>query len=124
MKRLLMGPAVVLAIAGLVVALLPAATCAASSNTATTLFPVDDASQLETHTLLNCHGNGSCDFTAGVDLRTPDGATGFPPSLWARQTTEIRPDEPVDVPGRARHQPVRAGHEGGRVRRDHHRLLR
>jgi hypothetical protein len=23
-------------------------------------------------------------------MRTPDGVTGFPPSLWARQTTEIR----------------------------------
>ena len=23
-------------------------------------------------------------------MRTPDGVTGFPPDLWARQTTEIR----------------------------------
>src|SRR5262249_54447995 len=38
-----------------------------------------------------CHqADGHCDFTAGADMRTPDGVTGFPPSLWARQTTEIR----------------------------------
>jgi len=46
---------------------------------------------LETHTLVDCHrATGSCDFTAEVDMRTPDGVTGFPPDVWARQTTEIR----------------------------------
>lgn len=91
MKRLSMGVASV----GLLIGLLPTPISQAASNTATTLFPVDEGTQLETHTFLNCHSNGSCDFTAGADLRTPDGVTGFPPSLWARQTTEIRPTNRV-----------------------------
>ncbi|MGF2953524.1 hypothetical protein ACOJVP_14470 [Mycobacterium sp. THU-M116] len=63
----------------------------AASNTATTLFPLDGPDQLETHTFLNCvKSDGHCDFTAGADVLTPDGVTGFPPGLWARQTTEIR----------------------------------
>jgi len=63
----------------------------AASNTATTLFPLDGPNQLATHIFLDCHqADGHCDFTAGADMRTPDGVTGFPPSLWARQTTEIR----------------------------------
>ena len=40
---------------------------------------------------LNCFkGDGHCDFTVGADTRTPDGVSGFPPGLWARQTTEVR----------------------------------
>jgi hypothetical protein len=63
----------------------------AASNTATTLFPLDGPNQLETHMFFNClKADGHCDFTAGADMRTPDGVTGFPPGLWARQTTEIR----------------------------------
>ncbi|MFY2861621.1 hypothetical protein ACOJVU_18215 [Mycobacterium sp. THU-M104] len=63
----------------------------AASNTATTVFPLDGPDQLETHTFLNCvKSDGHCDFTAGADVLTPDGVTGFPPGLWARQTTEIR----------------------------------
>lgn len=84
MRRLVAG----LAIVG--VALVSAPVATAASNTATSLFPVDEATQLETHTFVDCHSNGSCDFTAGANLRTPDGITGFPPGLWARQTTEIR----------------------------------
>ncbi|CKO46497.1 putative secreted protein [Mycobacterium tuberculosis] len=86
MTRLIPGCTLV----GLMLTLLPAPTSAAGSNTATTLFPVDEVTQLETHTFLDCHPNGSCDFVAGANLRTPDGPTGFPPGLWARQTTEIR----------------------------------
>ncbi|HYB37750.1 MAG TPA: hypothetical protein VEF72_19725 [Mycobacterium sp.] len=87
MKRLVTA----LAGVGLVLAFLPPAVCAADGNTATILFPVDEATQLETHTLVDCHrSTGSCDFTAGADLRTPDGVTGFPPGLWARQSTEVR----------------------------------
>ena len=71
--------------------LAPPAISPAASNTATTLFPLDGPNQLETHTRLNCSNPiGTCDFTAGADMRTPDGVTGFPPDLWARQTTEIR----------------------------------
>lgn len=87
MKRLFRGGAVV----GLMLTLVPTPMSAATSNTATTLLPVDDVTQLETHTVVDCHkATGSCDFTAGAQLRTPDGETGFPPGLWARQTTEIR----------------------------------
>lgn len=85
MKRLMF------AVLGAMFVLLPAPTSSAASNTATTLFPLDGPNQLETHTFLNClKADGHCDFTAGADMRTPDGVTGFPPSLWARQTTEIR----------------------------------
>jgi hypothetical protein len=87
MMRLVPGFAVV----GAMLTLLPTPVCSAASNTATTLFPLDGPNQLETHTLVDCHkATGTCDFTAGADMRTPDGVTGFPPSLWARQTTEIR----------------------------------
>lgn len=78
-------------LAGVVLVLASAPTSSAASNTATTLFPVDEGTQLETHNTLDCHaGTGSCDFTVGADLRTPNGVSGFPPGLWARQTTEIR----------------------------------
>jgi hypothetical protein len=87
MERLITGFAVV----GSLLALLPGPVCSAASNTATTLFPLDGPNQLETHLFLNCvKADGHCDFTAGADMRTPDGVTGFPPGLWARQTTEIR----------------------------------
>lgn len=76
----------------LLLALTPAAACPAASSTATTLLPIDGASQLETRMFVNCHSaTGSCEFTAGADLRTPDGVTGFPADLWARQSTEFRP---------------------------------
>jgi hypothetical protein len=87
MKRLVPGFAVV----GAMMTLLPTPASSAASNTASTLFPLDGPNQLETHTSLDCYKvDGHCDFTAGADMRTPDGVTGFPPSLWARQTTEIR----------------------------------
>lgn len=76
---------------GLMLQFAQPALCTAASNTATTLFPVNEGTQLETHAQVDCHAaTGSCDFTAGAHLRTPDGVTGFPPDLWARQTTEIR----------------------------------
>jgi hypothetical protein len=86
MKRLLMGVAVV----GLMFPLAPAV-AGAASNTASTLFPLDGPNQLETHAFLNCFkADGHCDFVAGAQMRTPDGVTGFPAGLWARQTTEVR----------------------------------
>jgi hypothetical protein len=70
---------------------LPSPIAAAASNTATTLFPLDGPNQLETHAFLNCFkADGHCDFTVGADMQTPGGVTGFPPGLWARQTTEVR----------------------------------
>jgi hypothetical protein len=81
----------VTALAGIGLMLVFAPPSSAASNAATTLFPVDEANQLETHTLVDCHrATGSCDFTVGADLRTPDGVSGFPPDLWSRQSTEIR----------------------------------
>jgi hypothetical protein len=87
MMRLVTGSTAI----GLMLTFLPTPICAAASNTATTLIPLDGANQLETHMFLNCFkSDGHCDFTAGADMRTPDGVTGFPHDLWARQTTEIR----------------------------------
>jgi hypothetical protein len=63
-------------------AFLPGPTSSAASNTATTLFPLDGPNQLETHTTLDCYkANGHCDFTAGADMRTPDGVTGSRPAF-------------------------------------------
>jgi hypothetical protein len=91
MKRLVTGSLTAGAAVGLALALLPAPLGAAASNTATTLFPLDGPNQLETRMFLNCFkADGHCDFTAGAVMRTPDGVTGFPHDLWARQTTEIR----------------------------------
>jgi len=88
MKRLMTTVAGV----ALMLAAGPPGSSSAASNTAVTLFPVDDATQLETHTWVDCHrATGSCDFTVGADLRTPDGVTGFPNDLWSRQSTTIRP---------------------------------
>lgn len=87
MKRLIAGFAAVAAAP----MLLPGGNAGAASNTATTLFPLDGPNQLETRTILNCFkSDGHCDFTAGADMLTPEGVTGFPSGLWARQTTEIR----------------------------------
>ncbi|OJZ75611.1 hypothetical protein BRW65_03415 [Mycobacterium paraffinicum] len=87
MKRLITGCAVI----GSALTFLAAPVAGAASNTATTLFPLDGPNQLETRTILNCFkADGHCDFTAGADMLTPDGVTGFPNGLWARQTTEIR----------------------------------
>lgn len=92
MKRSVPGLAVV-GLAFTTLSLAP--TASAGDNTATTLFPVDDANQIETHSFVNCHGGGNCDFVAGANLRTPDGPAGFPSGLWARQTTEIRSNNRV-----------------------------
>nr|WP_231883322.1 hypothetical protein [Mycobacterium leprae] len=64
---------------------------AATSNTVTTVLPDNNMTQLEMHAVLACHKvTGSCNFTTKAKMRTSDGVTGFPPVLWAHQTTEIR----------------------------------
>ena len=69
----------------------PPAVSLAASNNATNLFPLDGPNQLETYARLDCHGaTGSCDFSVGADMKTPDGVTGFPSGLWSRQSTEVR----------------------------------
>lgn len=86
-----MGTRLAIGLAGVGLALVLAPPSSAASNTATTLMPVDEATQLETRAVLDCHGaTGSCDFTVGAALRRPDGLSGFPPDLWARQSTEFR----------------------------------
>ena len=90
MKRQVMAMAGV----GLMLALAPPAISPAASNTATTLMPLNDGTQLETRAVLDCHrANGSCDFTVGADRRAGDGVTGFPNDLWSRQSTTIRPSD-------------------------------
>ena len=90
MKRLVTGSTAG-ATAGSMLTFLPRPGRPAASNTATTLFPLDGPNQLETRMFLNCFkADGHCDFIAGAVMRTPDGVTGFPHGLWARQTTEIR----------------------------------
>ena len=87
MKRL------VTALAGvsLMLALTPPALAPAASNTATSLIPLNDGSQLETRATLNCHSaNGSCDFIVGAGRRTGYAVDGFPHDLWSRQSTDIR----------------------------------
>ena len=111
MKRLTTGFAVV----GSMLTLLPAPNSLAASNTAVTLFPLDGPNQLETHTVVDCYkADGHCDFTAGADVRTPDGVTGFPPSLWSRQSTEIRsPNRLAYLDAHATSQFERVMKEGG-----------
>jgi hypothetical protein len=76
---------------GLMLVLTPPAHSLAASNTATSLIPLNDGSQLETRATLDCHSaNGSCDFTVGADRRTGDAVDGFPHDLWSRQSTDIR----------------------------------
>jgi hypothetical protein len=83
----------VTALAGvtLMLVLTPPAMSSAASNTATSLIPLNDGSQLETRATLDCHGaNGSCDFIVAADRRTGDAIDGFPHDLWSRQSTDIR----------------------------------
>ena len=89
MKRLVTA----LAGIGLMLALTPPAVAPAASNTATSLIPLNDGTQLETFSRLDCHpANGSCDFTVGADRKSGDGVVGFPNDLWSRQSTTIRPN--------------------------------
>ena len=90
MKRLVTALAG-LGFSGLMLALTPPAVAPAASNTATSLIPLNDGSQLETRATLDCHAaNGSCDFTVGAGRRTGDAVDGFPHDLWSRQSTDIR----------------------------------
>src|SRR5262249_57943644 len=76
---------------------------------------LDGPTQLEPHPLVDgTKATGTCDSTAGAAMRTPDGVTGFPPSLWARQTTEIRsPNRLAYLDAHATGQFERVMKEGG-----------
>ena len=64
----------------------------AATNNASNLFPLDGPNQLETYARLDCHGaTGSCDFTVGADMKTPDGVTGFPHDLWSGKAPKCAP---------------------------------
>ena len=101
MKRLVTA----LAGVGLVLALTPPAVTGiswATANTATSLLPLNDGTQLETRAVLDCHrANGSCDFTVGADRKSGDGVTGLPNDLWSRQSTDTA-KTPSDSCSRAR----------------------
>lgn len=60
----------------------------AASNTATTSIPTDGGT-IEMHVTANCAG-ANCTWSTAADLLTPDGPTGFPGDLWARQTITLR----------------------------------
>jgi hypothetical protein len=95
--------------------LAPPAISLAASNTATSLMPLNDGTQLETRAVLDWHrANGSCDFTVGAERKTGDGVTGFPSDLWSRQSTDIRSsDRPVYLDVHATAQYDRVFKEGG-----------
>jgi hypothetical protein len=71
--------------------LLPTAVSSAALDTADASIPVDPVTTLEMHTSANCvKAENNCYFTAGANLRTPEGPIGFPDDLWGRQTTTLR----------------------------------
>ena len=87
----MMRLATVCAGAGLVLSFVAPGVSSAASNTATSLIPLNDGSQLETRATLDCHAaNGSCDFTVAAARRTGAALDGFPHDLWSRQSTDIR----------------------------------
>lgn len=75
----------------LVVALATPGAASAAIDSDDTVIPVDATTQLQMHTTANCVlADGQCYFTASANLITPNGPTGFPDDLWARQTTTVR----------------------------------
>jgi hypothetical protein len=64
------------------------AVATAASNSATTSIPTD-AGIIEMHVTATCEGT-NCTWSTAADLLTPDGPTGFPGDLWARQTITLR----------------------------------
>lgn len=83
-----------LATAGVAMAaggLASAGTVAAAGDTATTLVPINETDQLETHSWVDCNAaTAHCEFIAGVHLLTPEGVSGFPKDAWVRQSIEVR----------------------------------
>jgi hypothetical protein len=118
MKRLVTALAG-LGLSGLMLASMPlvgSGVASAASNTATSLMPLNDGTQLETRATLDCHAaNGSCDFTVGADRKTGDGIAGFPNDLWSRQSTDIRSmDRTLYLDVHATSQYDRVFKEGGK----------
>ncbi|MGE2690249.1 hypothetical protein [Mycolicibacterium pulveris] len=91
MKRLggLLGmiPAASLALA----VIAPTPTSTAAVDTANASIPVDAATSLQMSVTANCvAAEGTCFFDTSANLLAPQGVTGFPGDLWARQTTTVR----------------------------------
>jgi hypothetical protein len=69
----------------------PVASSSAAVDTVVSSIPVDPATTLEMHVTANCiAGEANCLFNTSANLLGPDGPTGFPGDLWARQTTTLR----------------------------------
>jgi hypothetical protein len=85
---------------------IPAAVSSAAIDTADASIPVDPVTTLEMHVTANCVlAQGNCYFNTSANLRVPEGPIGFPPDLWARQTTTVRtshrdvwPESDFDAP--------------------------
>lgn len=67
MKRLLMVPAALTLLA----ALIPPAIASAASDSKTSLLPVNEADQLQTHSWVDCSAPPLCRFTVGCGCRRP-----------------------------------------------------
>jgi len=69
----------------------PTTVSSAAVDTADASIPVDAVTALEMHVTANCiAAEVNCLFNTSANLRTPQGVTGFPGDLWARQTTTLR----------------------------------
>ncbi|MGV0715179.1 hypothetical protein ABQE93_07230 [Mycolicibacterium sp. XJ662] len=69
----------------------PAPTATAAVDTAHASIPVDAATSLQMEVTANCvAAEGTCFFDTSANLLGPQGITGFPGDLWARQTTTLR----------------------------------
>ncbi|HET6733831.1 hypothetical protein [Mycobacterium sp.] len=63
----------------------------AAVDTGDASIPVDPVTTLEMHVTANCiAAEGNCLWNTAANLRTPEGVTGFPGDLYARQTTTVR----------------------------------
>lgn len=72
-------------------ALIAPPTASAAVDTQSRTHPVNPVDQLQVTTTANCVlAEAKCYFDTAANLLTPQGPTGFPSDLWARQTTTIR----------------------------------
>jgi hypothetical protein len=70
---------------------MPTAESSAAIDTADASIPVDPVTTLEMHATANCVlAQSNCYWNTSAKLRVPEGPIGFPPDLWARQTTTVR----------------------------------
>ncbi len=78
----------------------PTPVAQAAFDAANASIPIDATTQIEVHTSASCvTADRQCYFSASANLRTPEGPTGFPPDLWARQTTTLRTSDELNYLG-------------------------